>query len=69
MIPVTDTQFGGSPAHGLDGAEPKGGNHVYGDGSGEWVDFSLFEDLHIWGTWRDAWYYQKDLGDYVPPSS
>ncbi|MEM6913543.1 MAG: prepilin-type N-terminal cleavage/methylation domain-containing protein [Pseudomonadota bacterium] len=70
MIPKSDIQFGGSPAHGLKGegadATPIGGNHVYADGSGEWVDFSLFLDLHCWGS-RDAWYYQKDLGDYVPP--
>ena len=71
MVPTTDPQFGGSPAHGLKGvgsdATPIGGNHVYGDASGEWVDFSLYLDLHIWGPWRDAWYYQDDLGDYIPP--
>ena len=71
-VASTDPQFAGSPAHGFTGkgadAKPLGGNHVYGDGSGEWVDFSLFEDLHIWSGGRDAWYYQKDLGEYVPPA-
>lgn len=42
----------GSPAHGLNGsganAEPKGGNHVYGDGSGGWVNFDLMRELHSW---------------------
>lgn len=71
--PSTDPQFAGCPAHGTRGvgsaSEPIGGNHIYGDASGEWVDFSLFEDLHIWGTGRDAWYYQKGLGDYIPPAN
>ena len=71
MIPATDVRFAGSPAHGLSGtganATPFGGNHVYADGSGEWVDFSLLQDLHTWNNTRDAWYYQKDLGTYVPP--
>jgi prepilin-type N-terminal cleavage/methylation domain-containing protein len=73
MVPTSDVQFGGSPAHGLKGegadATPIGGNHVYGDGSGQWVDFSRYLNLHIWGTYRDAWYYQEDLGEYVPPAS
>lgn len=69
---TTDTgaQFAGSPAHGIDGegntAEPKGGNHVYGDGSGEWVDFSEFLELHSWSNTRRGYYFQKDLGDYTP---
>ncbi|MFN3166051.1 MAG: type II secretion system protein [Phycisphaeraceae bacterium] len=69
MIPTDDVQFGGSPAHGLtsDGLEPKGGNHVYGDGSGEWVAFSEYIEGHSWSGGRRSYYFQKDLGDYIPP--
>ncbi|MEM6259431.1 MAG: hypothetical protein AAGI37_14200 [Planctomycetota bacterium] len=48
-------------------AEPKGGNHVYGDGSGGWVDFSLMRELHSWSGVRNWYYYQEDLGDQIPP--
>ncbi|MFK7789296.1 MAG: prepilin-type N-terminal cleavage/methylation domain-containing protein [Phycisphaeraceae bacterium] len=59
--------FLGSPAHGLAGQVPKGGNHVYADGSGEWVDFSLMRNLHSWSGARPFWYFQKDLGDLIVP--
>jgi len=65
----TDRQFAGSPAHGLDGSEPKGGNHVFADGSGRWVDFSEFLELQSWSGGRRAWYFQEDLGDYEPPDA
>jgi prepilin-type N-terminal cleavage/methylation domain-containing protein len=69
IIPTSDVQFGGSPAHGLtsDGTEPKGGNHIYGDGSGEWVAFSQYIEGHSWSGGRRSYYFQKDLGDYIPP--
>lgn len=60
--------FAGTPAHGLSGEYPKGGNHIYGDSSGEWVEFSKFKQLHTWSPQRQAWYYQKYLGKYVPPA-
>ena len=69
MIPTSDVQFGGSPAHGLNGTQPKGGNHVFGDGSGKWVPYSDFIEGHSWGGGRRSFYYQEDLGDYVPPAS
>lgn len=59
----TETSFKGSPAHGLAGGEPRGGNHVYADGSGEWVDFSEMRNLHSWSGGRPFWYFQEDLGD------
>jgi prepilin-type N-terminal cleavage/methylation domain-containing protein len=59
--------FLGSPAHGLQAGEPKGGNHVYADGSGEWVDFSEMRNLHSWSGGRPFWYFQEDLGDLVVP--
>ena len=58
----------GSPAHGHQGDNartPLGGNHVYGDGSGQWVPWSdEWRRLHSWiavGT-RDLFWFQKDLG-------
>ncbi|MEM9348024.1 MAG: prepilin-type N-terminal cleavage/methylation domain-containing protein [Planctomycetota bacterium] len=68
-----DRQFFGSPAHGFTGAgaaaKPFGGNHVFGDGSGRWVDFSEFFRLQSWAGGRPGYYFQEDLGDYVPPGS
>ena len=74
FLASTTGQFAGSPAHGIVGegleARPKGGNHVFADGAGEWVDFSLFIRGQSWSPSiaRAAWYFQEDLGDYVPPS-
>lgn len=60
----------GSPAHGLDGtgnnARPKGGNHIFADGAGEWVDFSRMRQLQSWSGARIWYYYQEDLGDQIP---
>jgi len=56
----------GSPAHGLDGNEPKGGNHVFADSSGRWVDFSEMRELHSWSGARNWYYFQEDLGDQIP---
>jgi len=64
---LTEAAFAGSPAHGIASGLPKGGNHVYADGSGEWVDFSLMRNLHSWSGGRPFWYYQEDLGDLVVP--
>jgi type II secretory pathway pseudopilin PulG len=64
MIPTSDVQFGGSPAHGLDGDKPRGGNHIYGDGSGGWVDFSAYIQGHSWGNGRKSFYFQDDDGGY-----
>lgn len=65
--------FVGAPSHGMtnDGAnrEPLGGNHVFADGSGWWVEFEDMLELHSWAGSRDNYYFQEDLGDYVPPPS
>ena len=58
----------GSPAHGLNGDEPKGANHVVGDGSGGWVDFSRMRNLHSWSSSRIFYYFQEDLGDNITPN-
>ena len=60
----------GSPAHGVQNDStrtPLGGNHVYGDGSGQWIPWSdEWRRLHSWiavGT-RDLFWFQKDLGEF-----
>jgi prepilin-type N-terminal cleavage/methylation domain-containing protein len=62
----------GAPSHGLDGqgstAKPYGGNHAFADGSGRWVDFNEMLQLTSWSGARPNYFYQEDLGDYVPPS-
>jgi prepilin-type N-terminal cleavage/methylation domain-containing protein len=67
----TTTAFLGSPAHGTNGeganAQPKGGNHVFADGSGTWIQFSEMRNLHSWSGGRPFWYFQEDLGDLVFP--
>jgi len=61
-----------SPPHGLNTTggtpEPVGGNHAFGDGSGRWVDFNEMYRLQSWSGNRPNYYYQEDLGDYVPPT-
>lgn len=46
-----------------DGISPEGGNHVFGDGSGEWVSFGEMYLLHSWTTTRKAYWYQEDMPD------
>jgi hypothetical protein len=61
----------GAPSHGVTGegsnAEPIGGNHVFADGSGRWVEFGEMLQLNSWSLSRPNYYYQEDLGDYNPP--
>lgn len=41
---------------------PKGGNHVMGDGSGSWEDYSDMVGIYSWGwATRSSWVFQKDL--------
>jgi prepilin-type N-terminal cleavage/methylation domain-containing protein len=58
--------WAGSPAHGLNGNEPKGGNHVYADGSGGWVQFNQMRELHSWSGARNWYFFQEELGDEIP---
>ena len=41
---------------------PRGGNHVMGDGSGQWVAYS---EMYGFGSWnwsgRSSWVYQKEM--------
>ena len=59
--------WAGSPAHGLKVDVPKGGNHVFADGSGSWVDFSEIRELQSHSGARNNYYYQEYLGDEIPP--
>ena len=63
----------GAPSHGMQEnagvMEPIGSNHVFADGSGRWVDFSEMLRLQSWSGSRPNWYYQEDLGTYVPPAN
>ncbi len=49
---------------GMDGISPDGGNHVFGDGSGEWVPLGQMYELHTWfsGQRRSFW-FQDDMPD------
>jgi len=58
--------WAGSPAHGLNGTLPKGGNHVFADGSGRWVQFKDMRRLHSWSGSRALWYFQEKLGRITP---
>jgi len=63
-----DSAFGDMPSHeqNADGT-PVGGNNVYADGSGRWVDFKQMTFIHSWSTSaRDAYWFQSDLGDFDP---
>lgn len=58
------------PAHGsADDAQntPLGANHVFGDGSGQWVPWSDdYRKLHSWDTSgnRDLFWFQEELGKF-----
>lgn len=73
-VSVNDTAWDRSlPAHkaasfapdsvpSTDGISPQGGNHVYGDGSGEWVSFGQMYRLHSWNqAQRKSYWYQDEI--------
>ena len=62
------TAYGNMPQHRWRNPWPEGGNEVRTNGSAFWVPFEEMYFIHSWGTWsRIAYFYQKDLGEYVPP--
>jgi len=63
---ATNEELVGSPAHRVINGQPSGGNHIYGDGSGEWVAFADMYQLHSWNDRQMAYFYQQDLGNYTP---
>ncbi len=62
--------YANMPQHRADDPWPEGGNHVYADGSAGWVEFQKMIYIHSWGGWaRIAYWYQRDLGEFVPPEA
>ena len=62
-----DSAFKGMPSHKGRGGVPEGGNHVHVDGSARWIKFKEMFFIHSWtanGS-RDAYFFQRDLGDYA----
>ncbi len=64
-----DTSYKNMPPHrapttGL----PDGGNQVFMDGSARWIKYEQMLFIHSWNTGgaRDSYFYQQDLGDFVP---
>lgn len=49
-----------------DDNRPIASNHVFGDGSGSRIQGSELIALHSWSNSRQPYWFQKDLGDYVP---
>lgn len=48
--------------------EPAGGNQIFADGSGQWIDFSDMLQLTRWDGRTMLYFYQEDLFGYTPPS-
>ena len=54
---------------------PRGSNHAFGDGSGEWVDGNRLMPIHTWSpASRQLYWFQEDLGDaeelgYIIPTN
>ncbi|MGV3774589.1 MAG: type II secretion system protein [Verrucomicrobiales bacterium] len=66
-----DTAFKNIPPHKGGNAWPAGGNQVFVDGSARWINFDKMIFIHSWtanGS-RDAYFYQEDLGTFVPKDS
>ena len=56
--------------HGFDKqGRPKGSNHVFADGSGTFVATDDLNPMHSWSNTRQPYWFQEDLGDYVPPAT
>ncbi|QNN21505.1 type II secretion system protein [Planctomycetales bacterium ZRK34] len=64
-----ETAYGDMPQHRDDDPWPVGGNQVFVDGSGAWIEFERMTFNHNWhGNYsRRCYWFQKDLGDFDPP--
>ncbi|MGB0766748.1 MAG: type II secretion system protein [Phycisphaeraceae bacterium] len=62
--------FVGNPSHGSSGDaqdSPRGANHVFGDGSGQWIPWSdEYRALHSWDITgnRDLFWFQSERGPF-----
>jgi hypothetical protein len=64
-----ETAFKNMPPHKTRNGLPVGGNHLYMDGSVQWVRFEKMLFLHSWnaGGSRDAYFFQEDIGEELEP--
>ena len=65
-LPAHKARTGNTSVVGAaDGISPDGGNHVFGDGSGQWVPLGQMYPLHTWNTpdTRQAYWFQDDMPD------
>ncbi|MEO0477613.1 MAG: hypothetical protein AAF085_16840, partial [Planctomycetota bacterium] len=56
-----DENPAGHGTNGKGNGAPAGGNHVFGDGSGFWVNYEDTYKLHSWSSSREAYWFQEDL--------
>jgi len=65
------TAYKDMPPHRKSTPWPLGGNVGFVDGSVKWILFDDMMKIHSWswGGARDYFFYQRDLGTYVPPAS
>lgn len=64
--------WAGNPNHKSDERRgPAGNNQGYMDGSVGWVDGEMLINIHSYrdGDRQTGFFYQKDLGDWVPPQA
>jgi prepilin-type N-terminal cleavage/methylation domain-containing protein len=61
--------YGDMPQHRDNDPWPVGGNQVFVDGSGAWIDFNRMTYNSSWGGdfSRLCYWYQQDLGAFNPP--
>jgi len=64
--PVTDyytSIWADLPPHGSNADNsPLGSNHVFGDGSGQWIEGDRLLPIHTWGGQRQPFWFQDELG-------
>jgi prepilin-type N-terminal cleavage/methylation domain-containing protein len=54
------------PHKGVNGGQPVGGNQVFADGSGRWIDFNDMLQLTRWDEETVLFFYQEELFGYRP---
>jgi prepilin-type N-terminal cleavage/methylation domain-containing protein len=59
--------WAGIPPHRSRKGIPAGGNHVYIDGSGEWVKIANTYRLHSWGPATRVCYFYQNPADFKDP--